>query len=322
MSLAALRLVEPDSQADTFDADATDATLRTTSETTGVWVPVERLLVDACRRRAAGLVGVEVSVNCEAAGLRALDDDLGKLTRSVDLLFEAALGRSKPAELHVAARAAGTEEAPLLVVSIRCRTWPSDADAPDNSAEDLELASRFAERTGGTMLLSQATVGERRLTVGLEVRWLVACPGRPARTEALAQRVLVADDNATTRRTARRLLERYGFQVSEAPGPLALLSHLDPEETRGRGPDWVLLDEDWLRRGDDGEGLRAAIEAIVPTERLVMLGGCGAAAPLAASGLARLTKPFDPAALQDLLESAPAAPSRKPTADNPYCLSL
>jgi CheY-like chemotaxis protein len=300
-----------------FDADATLEAPRSASPA-GVWVPVERLLVEACRRRAAALVGVEVSIDCEAPGLRALDDDLGKLTRSVDLLFEAALGRSKPAELHVAARAAGSEDSPLLVVSIRSRAWPSEADAPDTGAEDLELASRFAERTGGTMLLSQSTLGERRLTVGLEVRWLVACPGRPSRPEALTQRVVVADDNAPNRRIARRQLERLGFQVYEAPGPLALLAHLDPDETCGIAPDWVLLDEDWLRRGDDGEGLRAAIEAIVPPERLVILGGCGAAAPLAAAGLARITKPFDPTALQEILESPAAWSVRKPAGDSPY----
>ena len=117
MSLATLKLVEPNEEtmnanaltaasiaaapAAAFDADATLDAPRSSSPV-GVWVPVERLLVEACRRRAASLVGVEVSIDCEAPGLRALDDDLGKLTRSVDLLFEAALGRSKPAELHVA----------------------------------------------------------------------------------------------------------------------------------------------------------------------------------------------------------------------------
>ncbi len=283
-------------------------------------IQVESLLVELCRSRALAFGGAEVVVDCEPPTLALAGADVPKLRRCAALMLDSAVAGPEVSEIVVSARAAGTEERPLLMVAVRTAASGrgSDADSPFRDPEELALARLLVERTGGTLLISHLAAAERRLTLGLEVQALHTTPVPLARPFGRPARVVVADDNPRVRRVARRLLERDGFEVVEAPGALALVAHLDPEESNGRPPEWVLVDEQWFSQATDGgAGLRSLIESVVPASRVVLLAPLGAEAEDPFPGYRRASKPLGRGVLQEALESDSGAPSRNVDADSP-----
>ncbi len=293
------------------------------AEATGSWPPVEDLLVELCRRRGAALAGVEVIVDCDPPGLLIAAEDVRKLNGSLALLVDSALAGPELAEVDISARPAGSEEAPLLMVSIRAvaRGEEEGSPVPLRDPEELALTRLLVERTGGTLLMAQREGGVRRLTLGLGVRWK---QGRPVLRLAGGRslRAVIADDSAMLRRVARRLLERRGYDVVEAPGTSALIAHLDAEGGEGRRPDVVLVDRGWIdQAADGGVGLVEAIEKTVSARRVVLLEPAGSPERSPVEGFRGLDKPFGLAALQEVLDPEGDDGSRNDEAERPNSLS-
>jgi hypothetical protein len=287
-------------------------------------VPVESLLIELCRSRALAFGAAEVVVDCEPPTLAVAFGDVPRLRRCVALMLDSAIAGPGISELVVSARAAGSDARPLLMIGVRTASAPDGAggESAFRDPEELRLARLLVERTGGTLLISNLAASERRLTLGLEVQALADVPAARAPSPLRPARVVLADDSPRTRRVARRLLEREGFDVVEAPGALALVAHLDPEESNGLPPEWVLVDEEWFTRaGDGGAGLRSLVESVVPASRVVLLAPLGAEAAPELSAYRRASKPLGRGVLQEALDSESGTPSRNVEAERPNSLS-
>lgn len=121
----------------------------------------------------------------------------------------------------------------------------------------LAICKGLAEAMGGSIgVVSQPGKGSVfQLTLPLQAAELAdAAPAEGEAVSFAGLRVLVVDDNATNRELARRILEMFEFEISEADGGDAALDHL------GQWPfDLVLLD---LRMPDlDGREVLSRLRA-------------------------------------------------------------
>jgi hypothetical protein len=123
---------------------------------------------------------------------------------------------------------------------------------------------------------------------------------------------------------ARRLLEASGFEVSEASGVVPLLARLDPDETNGPPPDWLLVDESWLASAAHRRvGLAAALTAALPRDRILLVGGPNVRRATPLVGWRRIVKPLGRSELQGaLVVESGGASWRNAEAEIPYSLSL
>lgn len=240
-------------------------------------VPLDQVLVDASRSLSGLARATEIVVDCSPARLRI--DPLVEPTvrRCVSLLIEGALASDpSPAELDVLATASGGWESPKLLLSVRALALRSEHRS-ESVCVGLPRPTRItrigAKPEIGTLLVTHCGSLESRFSLGLEVSARV--PRRwPARVpEAHDATVLLADDNPRARRACRRALEAEGYVVREAAGPVELVARLDPGETGGTPPAWLLVDGSWVCGGELARpGLREVIEASMPADRVVLLG--------------------------------------------------
>ncbi len=130
----------------------------------------------------------------------------------------------------------------------------------------------------------------------------VAAPATPASSTAPA-RVLVVDDDASMRLLCAISLQREGHVVVEAPDVLTALAR-----ARAEAVDLILTDVSMP--GLDGFKLAEELRRDERTRTIPVVFISGEAAPgnearaRALGALAYLTKPFDPAALAAVAESA------------------
>jgi PAS domain S-box-containing protein len=124
-------------------------------------------------------------------------------------------------------------------------------------------------------------------------------------------RILVADDEASVRRVARRMLERFGYEVVEAPdGDTARESVLETD----RPFTAALLD---LRMPGGGFETAYALRAIDPDLPILIQSGFdpdGAIEQLGLGAVGFVAKPFTPQVLAEALRSLLACAGRKPAA--------
>jgi CheY-like chemotaxis protein len=279
-------------------------------------IPVESYLLQEVRSLSALLAGVEVVVDCEPPGVALIPARARRLVRCSRHLMKSVLRAGGVREIDLTVRADARSGSPMIFLSVRA--IGNEAD-PGVSGPARDAASHRRQRlthdSKRAMLLSRRDGGEQRLTLALELPFeILPDPQSPAPP---GSRVLVADDNSRVRRVARRMLERRGFEVAEAPGAIALLAELDPHRPSAR-PDWLLVDEGWLRPADArGRGLMSAVEAAMPADRVVVLSN---RTSVAATRHPRVAKPFGGAELQFSLVAM--SPERKLEAEVPYSLSL
>lgn len=130
----------------------------------------------------------------------------------------------------------------------------------------------------------------------------VAAPATPASSTAPA-RVLVVDDDASMRLLCAISLQREGHVVVEAPDVLTALAR-----ARAEAVDLILTDVSMP--GLDGFKLAEELRRDERTRTIPVVFISGERAPgnearaRALGALAYLTKPFDPAALAAVVESA------------------
>lgn len=279
-------------------------------------VCVEPRLLELVRGLPEAADGVEIVVDCEPPGLAVTPARAERLERCCRNLLASALLGAGAREIDLCLRADLEGGAPVIYVSMRRIAAEAEAPAGAGPRRFVHSERHLLRDSDNAILLARRDGAERRLTLALDMPFeIVAEPPSPA---ALATRVLVADDNPRVRRVARRLLERRGFEVAEANGAVALLAELDPQR-RAAPPDWVLIDEGWLRPEDhNGRGLLPAVEAAMPAGRVVLLSDRRGRW---IGGHRRLAKPFGGEELQTSL-GAGSPPERNVAAEMPYSLSL
>jgi len=117
----------------------------------------------------------------------------------------------------------------------------------------------------------------------------------------MPRRILVVDDDETSRNGLRGLLKAWGYHVSEAADGVEALERVAAEP-----PDVVITD--MVMPGLDGMGLLAALKREYPATAMIMLTGHGtiesAVQAMKDGAYDYLTKPVDPTRLQVLLEKA------------------
>jgi CheY-like chemotaxis protein len=279
-------------------------------------VRVEPRLVELVDALPAAVDGVEIVVDCEPPRLAFAPERVERLARCARRLLDSALAGAEARQIDLCVRADYRGEAPMIYLSLRMVAADGHARRGAVTPGRARHERSLVRGSGKAILLSRREGDESRLTLALEMPFEVEA--ELPRTTVLATRVLVADDNARVRKVARRLLERRGFEVAEATGAIALLAELDPQRA-GPAPDWVLVDEGWLRPADGaGRGLLTAIEAAVPVDRIVLLSGrrCRFG-----SRHRRLAKPFGDDQIQASLDDG-SVPARNVEAERPYSLSL
>ncbi len=168
--------------------------------------------------------------------------------------------------------------------------------------DDLELLSPAARASNGALSAVPALLLESR------VQWRVlssadgaslhlqfandAVPAGPAR------RILVVDDEEGIRTLVRKVLERQGFQVSEAESGDAALALLERD-----GASYDLLISDMMMPGLDGRALANRVAQMRPGIRILFISGYTEDAEVQsgrlAPGTAFLPKPFPHSALVD-----------------------
>ena len=287
---------------------------------------VNALLVEVCRAAGAELEGTRFIVDCDPARLEISDWDVERFSRCATLLLDAALAGRAPAEVDLSAQATGTAESPLLLISIRTLAEVSSGEErPVAWAErgPVHVARIQMRRSVGTLLVSHRSRLESRFSLGLELSTRLSARRAIAPIAPMEAKILIADDNSRARRAYRRLLEAEGYAVREATRPLELVAHLDPDETMGLPPSWLLLDEGWIGSGRGSRvGLVDLVEASLPPDRVLLLANPGAGEPGAPEAWDRLEKPFAPADLLERLRpSERESHLRNAEAEMPYSLS-
>jgi len=153
-----------------------------------------------------------------------------------------------------------------------------------------------------------------RLDLPLEAVEAAQAPGAAAGAAPIAGvRVLVVDDNATNRELARRILEAFGAQVTEAGGGAEALAQLATLPV-----DVVLMD---LRMPDlDGRDVLAGLRGVGgPNRRVPVLAFTADAEVSDAAGLDAfdgvVRKPIDPMGLAAMVGSAAAGAATRAPAE-------
>ncbi|MCX6603800.1 MAG: response regulator [Acidobacteria bacterium] len=177
--------------------------------------------------------------------------------------------------------------------------------------EDLELLSPAARQSNGALSAIPALLGESRISW----RILAAAEGsslqlhflsEPASTGP-AKRILVVDDEEGIRTLVRKVLERNGFEVSEADSGETALTLLGTDPTP-----IDLLVSDMMMPGMGGRALETQVAKIRPGTRTLFISGYTEDAEVQsgrlAPGTAFLAKPFQHSALVDAVNRLLAAP--------------
>ena len=169
---------------------------------------------------------------------------------------------------------------------------------PDSLAEDLELLSPAARASNGALsaipaLLLGSGIQWRTLPSALQLAFTTG-----ALTAGPAKRILVVDDEEGIRTLVRKVLERQGFQVSEAESGAAALGLLERE-----GAAYDLLVSDMMMPGMDGRTLAGRVSQLRPGIRILFISGYTDDAEVQSgrlpAGTAFLPKPFQHSALLD-----------------------
>lgn len=168
--------------------------------------------------------------------------------------------------------------------------------------DDLELLSPAARASNGALSAVPALLLESciqwRILPSADGASLHLQFGNDAAPAGPARRILVVDDEEGIRTLVRKVLERQGFQVSEAESGNAALVLLERE-----GASYDLLISDMMMPGLDGRSLATRVSQMQPGIRILFISGytedrevqSGRLAP----GTAFLPKPFPHSALVD-----------------------
>jgi CheY-like chemotaxis protein len=167
---------------------------------------------------------------------------------------------------------------------------------PDSLAEDLELLSPAARASNGALSAIPALL----LGSGIQWRTLPSALQLVLTTGAViagpAKRILVVDDEESIRTLVRKVLERQGFQVSEAESGAAALGLLERE-----GAACDLLVSDMMMPGMDGRTLAGRVSQLRPGIRILFISGYTDDAEVQSgrlpAGTGFLPKPFQHSAL-------------------------
>ena len=168
--------------------------------------------------------------------------------------------------------------------------------------EDLELLSPAARQSNGALSAIPSILGESRIswrilptTEGSSIQLLFVSEPVPT---GPPQRILVVDDEDGIRTLVRKVLERNGFQVSEADSGETALALLGTDPTP-----IDLLISDMMMPGMGGRALATQIANIRPGTRTLFISGYTEDADVQsgrlAPGTAFLAKPFQHSALVD-----------------------
>lgn len=168
--------------------------------------------------------------------------------------------------------------------------------------DDLELLSPAARASNGALSAVPALLLESRV----QWRILLSAEGaslhlrfaHDAVATGPAKRILVVDDEEGIRTLVRKVLERQGFQVTEAESGDAALVLLERE-----GAPYDLLISDMMMPGLDGRSLATRVSKMRPGIRILFISGYTEDAEVQsgrmAAGTAFLAKPFPYSALVD-----------------------
>jgi two-component system cell cycle sensor histidine kinase/response regulator CckA len=189
-----------------------------------------------------------------------------------------------------------------VAVAVQSRQAVVLSGLPGSLAEDLELLSPAARVSNGALsavpaLLLASRVQWRVLPVAGESSLHLAF-SNDAVTAGPAKRILVVDDEEGIRTLVRKVLERQGFQVSEAESGAAALGLLERE-----GAAYDLLISDMMMPGMDGRTLAGRVSQLRPGIRILFISGYTDDAEVQSgrlpAGTAFLPKPFQHSALVD-----------------------
>lgn len=168
--------------------------------------------------------------------------------------------------------------------------------------DDLELLSPAARASNGALSAVPALLAESRVlwrivataegsTLHLRFATDVAAAGP-------TKRILVVDDEEGIRTLVRKVLERQGFQVTEAESGDAALRLLERD-----GASYDLLISDMMMPGLDGRALAGRVAQMRPGIRILFISGYTEDAEVQSgrlpAGTAFLPKPFPHSALVD-----------------------
>lgn len=277
-------------------------------------VCVEALLLELARALPDHADGVEILVDCEPRRLAVSVDGAGQIEACCRHLLASALTGARAREIDLSVRADLRGETPMIYLSMRkilAATGECDSAIGPRVHSELHRGGAATR----AVLLARRDGRENRFTVALEIPFAVH--PEPAPSVGPPVRVLVSDANPRARRVLRRQLERRGFEVAEAGRAIEVIAAIDPL-AGPEPPDWVLIDEGLLRSADAGRGLLAAVEAVVPAERIRLLSNRRARR---AGGARCLAKPVGSEDLQ-LSPAVVSVPDRNAAAERPYSLSL
>jgi GAF domain-containing protein/DNA-binding response OmpR family regulator len=168
----------------------------------------------------------------------------------------------------------------------------------------LAISRRLAESMGGSLTATSSGVAGEGSTFRLVLPAVAtalpdAAPPAPERS-LRGCRVLVVDDNATSRRILATFLDRWGVEASASASPLEALGWVRD----GEAFDVAVLD--MLMPERDGIELAADLRELSPEHPIpvVILSSIGAHGRAAANVAALLVKPVKPSALHDALVTA------------------
>jgi GAF domain-containing protein/DNA-binding response OmpR family regulator len=168
----------------------------------------------------------------------------------------------------------------------------------------LAISRRLAESMGGSLTATSSGVAGEGSTFRLElpaVSTTLPDAGPPAPERSLRGcRVLVVDDNATSRRILTTFLDRWGVEAASSASPLEALGWIRD----GQAFDVAVLD--MLMPERDGIELAADLRDLLPEHPIpvVILSSIGAHGRPGANVAALLVKPVKPSALHDALVTA------------------
>jgi CheY-like chemotaxis protein len=218
---------------------------------------------------------------------------------------------SAPAVLPVSADRSHLEQVFQTLVRYAQRPLAAEVKSPAavllagfsaSLKEDLELLSPAARASSGSLSAVPALLHESRV----QWRVLPAAEGAilhlrfstDAPAAGPAKRILVVDDEEGIRTLVRKVLERQGYQVSEAESGDAALLLLERE-----GAPYDLLISDMMMPGIDGRTLATRVSQMRPGIRILFISGYTEDAEVQSgrlpAGTAFLPKPFPHSALVD-----------------------
>ncbi|OYW08304.1 MAG: hypothetical protein B7X34_08930 [Acidobacteriia bacterium 12-62-4] len=220
--------------------------------------------------------------------------------------------KSSLAALPVTADRSQLEQVFLTLLRYAQRPLSAAAQAPARVVisgfgrslkDDLELLSPAARASNGALSAIPALLSESRVQWRIELSPDSATLHLQFASDAAAapgpaKRILVVDDEEGIRTLVRKVLERQGFQVTEAESGDAAVVLLERD-----GAPYDLLISDMMMPGIDGRSLATRISQMRPGIRILFISGYTEDAEVQSgrlpAGTAFLPKPFPHSALID-----------------------